>query len=47
MSYDKIRSYTKKKLKKGVDVSLKIIKIRPRCHALKRAAAKTKRFEAL
>lgn len=37
----------RKKFEKSVDVRLKIIKIRPRCHALKRAAAKTKRFEAL
>ena len=38
---------TLKKIKKSVDVGLKIIKIRPRCHALKREAAKAKRFEVL
>ena len=38
---------TLKKIKKSVDVGLKIIKIRFRCHALKREAAKAKRFEVL
>ena len=48
--YRKSQKETKKNLiflKKGVDVRLKIIKIRLRCHALKRTAAKTKRFEVL
>ena len=37
----------RKKLEKSVDVGLKIIKIRFRCHALKREAAKAERFEVL